>query len=183
MLAAAYRFDLERIFLGDLPALFYLEVLLRSSLVFGFALWLIRFLGKRNLSQLSAFDLVIIIALGSAVGDPMFYDDVPILPALTAVAVVVLLNVFLARVTRVHRRFESLVESSPRLVVSRGVVVHDALKRETVSTTELFEMLRLAGVERLADVEAAVLEPSGRLSVLKAGTPPSALWLDVMGRT
>lgn len=184
MLASAdYSFDIGRIFVGEHPVQFYIEVLLRSSLMFIFALLVIRFLGKRNLSQISAFDLVIIIALGSAVGDPMFYDDVPILPALTAVSVVVVFNLALARLTRVHRRFESFVESSPRLVVRRGAILHDALKKEVLSIAELLELLRIAGVERLEDVEAAVLETSGHLSVLRTGSETSSanVWIDVGG--
>lgn len=169
---------------GDFPALFHLEVLPRSTVVFAYALLLIRYMGKRNLSQLSAFDFVIIIALGSAVGDPMFYDDVPILPALLAVTVVVALNIGVARATRTHPGLEAVMESSPQVVVRKGVVIGDALKAETLSETELFELLRLAGVERLQDVEAAVLETSGHLSVLKVGTDPSSadLWAEVVRR-
>jgi uncharacterized membrane protein YcaP (DUF421 family) len=101
-----------------------------------------------------------------------------------AVTVVVALNIGLARATRVHPRFEAVMESSPRLVVRNGVVIGEALKKETLSETELFELLRLAGVKRLQDVEAAVLETSGRLSVLKVGTDPSSanLWAEVVRR-
>lgn len=179
---ATYSFDIARILVGDYPPVFYLEVVLRSTLVFAYALFLIRHMGKRNLSQLSAFDLVIIIALGSAVGDPMFYDDVPILPALMATTVVVALNIALAKGTRVHRAFEAVMESSPRLVVMHGVVIAEALHKETLSETELFELLRLAGVKRLQDVEAAILETSGRLSVLEVGSDLSSadLWSEVL---
>ncbi len=181
-MTGTYAFDLRRILLGDFPALFYLEVLLRSALVFLYALVLIRYMGKRNLSELSAFDLLIIIALGSAVGDPMFYDDVPILPAMTAVTVVVAMHIALARLTRRHRRFETVIESSPRLVVRHGVILGEALKKETLSEPELFELLRLAGIERLQDVEAAILETSGKLSVLRVGTEVSRadVWVDVI---
>lgn len=184
-MTGTYSFDLSRIVFGDFPAIFYLEVGLRSTLVFVYALFLIRYMGKRNLSQLSAFDFVIILALGSAVGDPMFYDDVPILPALMAVTVVVAMNIGLARATRVHPAFEAVMESSPRLVVRTGVVIGEALKKETLSEAELFELLRLAGVTRLEDVEAAILETSGRLSVLKVGSDLSSanLWAEVVRGT
>ena len=81
-----YSFDLHRIIVGDLPPMFYGEIILRTTVLFVFALILIRTMGKRSLGQLSTFDFVIIIALGSAVGDPMFYDDVPLLYGMLVVA-------------------------------------------------------------------------------------------------
>jgi uncharacterized membrane protein YcaP (DUF421 family) len=71
----AYTFDLARILLGRLPWLYLAEILLRTTIVYFFALFVVRTIGKRGMGQLAPFDFVIIIALGSAVGDPMFYPD------------------------------------------------------------------------------------------------------------
>src|SRR5680860_708980 len=117
-----YSFDLHRIFVGDLPLTFYAEILLRTSVLFIFALILIRTMGKRSLGQLSAFDFVIIIALGSAVGDPMFYVDVPLLYGMVVVIVVVGMERALALLTARHHRIEEYVDSAPTIVVRDGVV-------------------------------------------------------------
>ena len=160
-----YSFDLHRIFLGDLPGAFYLEIVLRTAVMFLFALALIRTLGKRSLGQLSIFDFVIIIALGSAVGDPMFYEDVPLLYGMVVVAVVVALERVLALLTSRRARVERMVDSSPTVLVRDGVVDYKALRHELMSVSELFQALRANGVEQLDDVALAVLEPSGHISL------------------
>ena len=160
-----YSFDLHRIFLGDLPGAFYLEIVLRTAVMFMFALILIRTLGKRSLGQLSIFDFVIIIALGSAVGDPMFYEDVPLLYGMVVVAVVVALERALALLTSRQARVERMVDSSPTVLVRDGVVDYKALRHELMSVSELFQALRANGVEQLDDVALAVLEPSGHISL------------------
>lgn len=173
-----YSFDLHRIILGDLPAAFYLEILLRTAVLFLFTLVLIRSMGKRSLGQLSIFDFVIIIALGSAVGDPMFYEDVPLLYGMAVVAVVVGLERVLALLTSRQARLELLVDSSPTILVRDGVVDYKALRHELMSVSELFQALRVDGVEQLDDVDLAVLEPSGRISI-RAGDgheSTSELW-------
>jgi uncharacterized membrane protein YcaP (DUF421 family) len=156
----AYEFDLHRIVIGDHPPLFYAEIALRSASIFVVALALLRMSGKRSLGQLSPVDLLIIIALGSAVGDPMFYDDVPVLQGLAVVAVVALITFMIARIAQGHRGFERLVDSTSVILVDHGKVDEAALRRE------LFEILRQHDVMSLADVRLAILEPSGTLSVL-----------------
>lgn len=185
MIAAAsseYSFDLHRIFLGDHPAAFYIEIAIRSALMFVFALLLLRLMGKRSLGQLSPFDFVIIIALGSAVGDPMFYDDVPLFEAMTVIVVVVALNHAFSKTTQSHRRFERFVDSSPTVLIRRGEIDQDALRREAMSEPELFELLRLGGIENLENVEVAILEASGHVSILRADTPVqrAGLWQSVL---
>lgn len=160
-----YSFDLHRIILGDLPAAFYLEILMRTTVLFLFTLLLIRATGKRSLGQLSVFDFVIIIALGSAVGDPMFYEDVPLLYGMVVVAVVVGLERVLALLTSRQARVELMVDSSPTVLVREGVVDYTALRHELMSVSELFQALRVGGIEQLDDVALAVLEPSGHISI------------------
>lgn len=172
-----YSFDLHRIIVGDLPLMFYGEILLRTSVLFLFTLILVRTMGKRSLGQLSAFDFVIIIALGSAVGDPMFYVDVPLLYGMVVVATVVGMERVLARLTARRRRVERFVDSTATVVVRNGVIDHMALHREFISRSELCQSLRSQGVARLADVAMAVLEPSGNISVLSADADMTdALW-------
>lgn len=174
-----YSFDLHRIIVGDLPFAFYGEILLRTTVLFVFALILIRTMGKRSLGQLSAFDFVIIIALGSAVGDPMFYDDVPLLYGMLVVIAVIAMERTLALLTSRNRRVEKFIDSTPTILVQDGVVDRAALHGELMSLSELYQALRAQGVAQLADVEMAVLEPSGKVSVrsVDGSRTTSDLWL------
>ena len=75
MVSEVETFDLHRIFLGDTSAWFLLEVIFRTTFMFVYTLILVRTTGKRGLGELSPFELLLVVALGSAVGDPMFYPD------------------------------------------------------------------------------------------------------------
>lgn len=158
-------FDLHRIFIGDLGLAFLLEVAFRTSFMFLFTVVLVRLLGKRGMGQLAPFELVIIIALGSAVGDPMLYPDVPLFHAMVVVTVIVVFQRALIRMTDRNEVVERFIESEPALFVRDGVVQLELLRREHFGRNELFETLREEGVEQLGQVRRAYLEPSGRVSV------------------
>jgi len=160
-------FDFDRMFLGDHPWAFTLEVVFRTVVMFVYTVGLVRMLGKRGMRQLSPFELVIIIALGSAVGDPMFYADVPLLHAMVVVTVVVLLVRGLALLTERSEPVERLVESEPTLLVRDGVILADALDGEHIAHDELLADLRESGFENLGDVRLAYLETSGNVSAFR----------------
>ena len=159
-------FDWNRILFNDLPAAFLLEVVLRSVIMFLVILLTLRASGKRGIRQLSIFELVLIIGLGSAAGDPMFYEDVGILPALTVFVVVILLYTGITRLADRSRRLERVMEGEPVYVVKSGQLQLNELNRTGLSQDELFSELRLLNVEHLGQVRAALVETSGELSVL-----------------
>ena len=159
-------FDLRRIFLGDLPWLFFLEIAFRTVFMYVYALTLIRLLGKRGLGQLSHFDFVIIIALGAATGNPMFYPDVPLGYAMVVLAMIVCLQRLLFNITEHNEKIEAFVESKPRRLVKDGCLELGNLENENISREEVFMGLREGGIEQLGQVKRAFLEPSGKISVL-----------------
>ncbi len=163
--------EFDRIFLGDLTVELVLEIVLRTAVMYLYTLALVRVLGKRGLGQLSPFELVIIVALGSAVGDPMFYADVPLAHGIIVITAVVALERVLVKLTQRNEGFERLIESVPVLLVRDGVLLADALDQEDLSENEVFMGLRQQGVEFLGEVRRAYLEPSGQISVFKEKTP------------
>jgi len=80
---------LERIFFGEMPLSLAVEVAFRTTILYLYTLGLVRALGKRGMGELSPFDLIIIVGLGSAVGDPMFYADVALMHGMIVIAVIV----------------------------------------------------------------------------------------------
>jgi uncharacterized membrane protein YcaP (DUF421 family) len=159
-------FDWQRIFIGDAPPLFLLEIAFRTVFMYVFTLVLVRVIGKRGLTQLSPFEYIIIIVLGSAAGDPSFYPDVPLTHAMVVMTVVVALQKVLELTTEKNRRLEVIVEGDARRLVEDGRIDDAALDAENLSKAELFAGLRAEGVECLGQVKFAVLEASGRISVL-----------------
>ncbi|HEY3427864.1 MAG TPA: YetF domain-containing protein [Acidimicrobiia bacterium] len=157
--------ELERIFLGDLTWIAVLEILLRTAVLYLYTLLLIRLVGKRGLGQLSPFELLIIVALGSAVGDPMFYPEVPVLSGVVVITAVVGLERVLVLLTERNQAIERVIESVPVCVVADGNLVQANLDKEDLSEHEIQMLLRLEGVENLGDVRRAYLEPTGKVSV------------------
>jgi uncharacterized membrane protein YcaP (DUF421 family) len=158
-------FDLKRIFLGDLPWTFTFEIVLRTGIMYLFALLLIRFIGKRGMREMSPFEFVIIIVLGSSVGDPMFYPEIPLLHGMAVITTVIAIQHGLVWVMQRNERFNDFVyRGEAECLVSEGRVVLETMKKEGFSSTEVFMTLREAGVEQLGQVRRAYLEPSGEIS-------------------
>lgn len=157
--------DWGLMFFGDGDAFFLVEIVIRTVILYSFALFMVRLMGKRGMAQLSPFEFVIIVALGSAVGDPMFYPDVPLVHGFAVIVTVVAAQRLIARIT-LNEAVERVLEGQPLVVVKDGVILEDVLTREEFTKEELYELLRLNGVARIQDVRLAVLEGIGRLSVL-----------------
>lgn len=165
---AQHSFDLYRIFLGDHPPGFLLEILFRTVVMYLYVLLLLRLLGKRGMGQLSPFEFTIIIALGSAVGDPMFYADVPLLHCLAVVTVVVGLTRFVTYLSNRSEAAEKFLEGQPCCVVTDGELDLESIDQERFSREELFMLLREKGVSQLGQVRRAYVEPSGGISAFRA---------------
>lgn len=163
----ATAFDFWRMFFGKEPALFLLEIAFRTVLIYVYTLVLIRWIGSRSIAQLSLVEFLLVIALGSAVGDAMFYPDVPLIHCMIVITVVVLLDKALSYIVARNPRLEDVIEGKSVEVINDGIIRVQALKELNFGHDELFEQLRLKDVEHLGQVRAAYLETNGMLSVFK----------------
>lgn len=160
---SAIPFDWHRMFLGNEPPLFFLEIVFRVVAIYLFAVVLLRFMGKRGQRQLSPFEFVVVIALGSATGDAMFYPQVPILYAWAVIVVVVVLNSLLSKAQLHSRRVNEFLEGTPRPLIWDGEVLADNVRRENLRPDEFLALLRTHGIARTGDVRYAFLERTGEL--------------------
>lgn len=161
-------FDLHRLFLGEQPVLFHAEIVLRSILIYLWTLVLVRWIGGRSVSQLSLVDFVLVIALGSAVGDATLYADVPLLQAMLVVAVIVVASKGLERLTLRWAVFNRVLGDHPVEVVRDGVLQAKGMQACNLSPEALRELLRLRDVKNLGEVRRAWIEGNGALSILRA---------------
>ncbi len=159
--------SLHRIFLGDKSLMFLVEVAFRTIVIFSYTLVLLRWMGKRGMGQLSPFEFAIIVALGSAVGDPMFYDDVPLVHTMLVIAIVIGLQRLLHRITQTSEAVDNFIAGETKMLVQCGRIDIEQLKKERLLQGELFELLRTEGISHLGQVRQAFLEPSGRISVIR----------------
>lgn len=157
--------DWKAFLLGGEEWDFLSETLLRSIFMFGLILIGLTILGKRGVKQLSVFELVVIVGLGSAAGDPMFYKDVGVLPAVVVFFVVITLYSWITNLVGKSKRVEYLLEGKPVLLVENGRFAIENFEKEHLAQDEFFAELRLNGVSHLGQVETAIIETSGQISV------------------
>jgi uncharacterized membrane protein YcaP (DUF421 family) len=144
-----------------------MDIVLRAAVLFFFLLVLMRVIGRRELSSLQPFDLILIIVLGDAVQQGLTQDDYSLTGALLAVGTIAALQV---GVSWIGFRFPSarpLLEGTPIIVVQDGQVIERNLNRERLDIDEIAEAARLQGIAHLAEVKWAVLETTGNISFIK----------------
>lgn len=160
-------FDLKRMLIGDESPLFLLEIIVRSIIIYAYALALVRWLGGRAIGQLSTVEFLLVIALGSAVGDAMFYPEVPLLHAMLVVTVVVLANKGLDIAIEHSQRAENVIDGQPMEAIRDGVLCKKFLDHKPLTRSEVFQQLRTKGIRQLGEIERAYVEPDGTVSVFR----------------
>jgi uncharacterized membrane protein YcaP (DUF421 family) len=131
-------FEWNRLLFNDLPASFIFEVIFRSTIMFAILLLTLKLAGKRGVKQLSIFETVIIIALGSAAGDPMFYEDVGIVPAAIVFIVIILLYRLVTWFTGKSKKFEEFIEGKTECLIKGGKFSIVSFKKESLAQDEFF---------------------------------------------
>jgi uncharacterized membrane protein YcaP (DUF421 family) len=141
-----------------------MDVVLRSVLIF-LLLWVvIRVSGKREVAQLSAFDLILLVTVGDLVSQGVVQEDYSLTAAVLAVSTFALAGVALARLGFWWPRARPVLAGVPRVVVRGGEPVLDVLSSERFTMDDLFEACRNKGIRSLRDVELCVLETDGTFS-------------------
>lgn len=157
--------EMKEFLLGSENWHFLVETTLRTLIMFLILLSGLRLLGKRGVKQLSVFELVVIIGLGSAAGDPMFYKDVGILPAIIVFSMVIILYKSITYFVGKSKKLEHLVEGKPVCLISEGRFSIHNFEKEPLAQDEFFSELRLAGVSHLGQVQLGIIETTGSLSL------------------
>lgn len=163
-------FDWQRIALNELPLTFLGEVFLRVTFAYLLVFAFLRISGRRGIRQLSLFELLIILTLGSAAGDVTFYEDVPLLPV---AAVFIFLLIFYRLTTFILDRIPGLaglVEGQPITLIKDGVYELGASEQVNVTSDEILMELRQRGVEHLGQVRLGIMEADGDLSLYFFGS-------------
>jgi uncharacterized membrane protein YcaP (DUF421 family) len=157
--------DWNHFFFGKDEVSFLWEVLLRSTVMFFIILIGLVILGKRGVTQLSVFELIVILSLGSAAGDSMFYKDVGLVPATLVFVVVILLYKVVIFTIGKSKKVERLMEGKPVYLIKNGKFSLSDFDKEPLAYDEFFSELRLKGVSHLGQVDKAIVETNGQLSL------------------
>lgn len=164
------------------PGVPLLEKTIRTLFVYGAVLVGLRLAGKRELSQLNPFDLVVLLLLSNTVQNAIIGNDNSIIGGLFGAAVLLLANHFLVRYLFKSGKLDA-VEGSPDILVADGRILKDRLDEELITVAELEAAARKQGIRSIAEVEECRLETGGALTfVAKTPTPEDTQHREVMER-
>jgi uncharacterized membrane protein YcaP (DUF421 family) len=143
-----------------------MDVALRAAFAFAFLFLLTRVVGRRELTSLEPFDLVLLIVVGDLVQQGITQSDYSITGLVTAVSVMALLTVFVSWMSYRFPRLRPMLDGEPIVIVRDGEPIERNLKRERVTLAEVEAEARAQQIESLDDVRWAVLETNGTISFL-----------------
>lgn len=146
-----------------------MEIVLRASVMFGFVYLLTRGMKKRTLGDLAPFELLFLVVLGDLVQTGITQEDFSLTGSILAISTFGFWVSVLAWVSWRSERARRVIEGVPLVLVSDGEPVEAALQLEQMPLEEVLEAARQSGLDSLEQVRLAVLEPSGRISIIKRG--------------
>ncbi len=144
-----------------------MEIIVRATAIF-FFVWLVtRSIGKRQLAELSAFQLILLVTIGDLVQQGVTQDDRSISGAFLAVGTIGMLVAIMSAISYFFPRARGAVEGLPVIVVRNGHVIDEAMRNERFPIDELMEEARREGIDDLRKVKLAIVESDGKLSFIK----------------
>jgi Predicted membrane protein len=164
------------------PGVPLLEKLVRTLVVYGALLFGLRLAGKRELSQLNPFDLVVLLLLSNTVQNAIIGNDNSVVGGLFGAAILLVVNHFLVKYLFTSGRLDKL-EGNPDILILDGMIEHDRLNAELITVAELEAAARRQGISSLSQVQECRLETGGALTfVAKTPTPEAAQHQELIAR-
>ena len=145
-----------------------MEIVVRASIIFFFLLVLTRGMKKRTLADMAPFEMLLLVTLGDIVQQGVTQEDFSLTGAILAVSTFAFWITALSWLTWRWRRVGRIVDGVPVVIVQDGRPIERVLAVERLPIDEVCEAARQEGIDDLAKVKVAVLEPSGRISFIKA---------------
>lgn len=148
------------------PALI-LSITLRTLVVSGILVFIIKWIGSKGVSQLTTYQLIIVLSLGNIVAEPMMNNDSPILTMVTVIVIIILVFKILDYVSAKNKKMEKIINPEVVLLVKDGVIDHDGMLKARIGKKEYESFMRLAGILRVDEIELSYLEINGQISFIK----------------
>lgn len=142
-----------------------LTIFLRAVILFAAAVAAVRIMGKRQVGQMQPFELVVMIMIAELAATPIDSLEAPLLSGILPMVALVICHGLLAMASMSSLRFRKWLCGEPAVLIRHGVICEKQLRRNAITLNDLMEMLRVGGVQDPAQVETAVLETGGSLSV------------------
>ena len=147
-----------------------MEIIVRATVIYFFMWAVARGTGKRELAEMTAFELILLVTMGDLIQQGVTQEDMSLTGALLAVGTIAFWILLFSYLSFRFRGARPMIEGLAVVVVRDGVPVDEVLRMERVNHEELKEAARNHGITDLSDVELAILEPDGKLSFLESSS-------------
>jgi len=148
------------------PAL-TLSIIMRTLIVSGILLFVIKWIGSKGVNQLTAYQLIIILSLGNIVAEPMLNNDAPILSMVTVIVIIIVLFKLLDYVSAKNKRMEKIINPDVIELVKDGQMDEEGMIKARIGMKEYQSFMRLAGIRDIQEIETSNLEINGQISFIK----------------
>ncbi|MEG8023010.1 DUF421 domain-containing protein [Sphingomonas aerolata] len=144
-----------------------MDIVLRASVTFAALYLLLRLLGKREIGQLTPFELVVIVVMGDLVQQGVTHNDFSLTGSILAIATFAFWALVMSWATYLSPRLETLLDGRPQVVIRDGELITANLRRDRITRGEVEAEMRLAGIAHMKDVAWAILETQGKISFIR----------------
>jgi uncharacterized membrane protein YcaP (DUF421 family) len=143
-----------------------MDLAIRAVVLFGFVYLLTRIIGRRELSSMEPFDLILLIVIGDAIQQGLTQDDYSVTGALIVIGTFAVLQILISYLSYRFPRLRPALDGEPIVVVQDGQAIEKNMRRERITVDEVMVEARLQQVSKLDDIAWAVLETSGKISII-----------------
>ncbi|RNC28744.1 MAG: hypothetical protein AWM53_01185 [Candidatus Dichloromethanomonas elyunquensis] len=161
--------------------------IIRTVILYLIIVAVLRVMGKRQIGQLQPFELVIVLMISELAAIPSQDIGIPLIAGLLPVLILLLLGITISHVSLKSEKARAIICGTPTVLIDKGHILEDELRKLRYNLSDLLEQLRVKNIPDLADVEYAILETNGQLSVIPKSTKrpanPEDLKIEVAGET
>jgi uncharacterized membrane protein YcaP (DUF421 family) len=143
-----------------------MDLAIRAVVLYCFVYLLMRIMGRRELSSLEPFDLILLIVIGDAIQQGLTQDDYSVTGALIVVGTFAMMQVLISFLSYKFPGMRPVMDGEPIVIVQDGKAIERNMKRERITLDEVMVEVRMQQISSIEDVEWAVLETSGKISVI-----------------
>lgn len=144
-----------------------MDIILRAAAMFALLYLVLRLLGKREIGQMTSFDLVVLIVLGDLIQQGVTHNDFSLTGAMLAIVTFAFLGLLLSWLTWRFPKAERLLDGEPRVIIRDGALLEENCRRDRLTRSEVEAEMRLAGIASMRDVAWGILETQGKISFIK----------------
>ena len=170
-----YLTDWRRIFIGEVPGEFYLELFIRAIIIYFLLMISMRLMGKRMSSQLGRNEMAALVSLAAAIGVPLQSPDRGLLPAAVIAIVVVFSERWIASKTYRSQDFEKVSQGNIDMLIKNAVIDLKTVRKVGLSRERLLSQLRVLGIKQTGTVERFYMEANGSFTLIEFSEPQPGL--------